>query len=1026
MKYLSALFPREARAAAATLAVALAVSGVAHASSFYTAQAARAEFGQVNFTAQGTVDTSFVNDTPTVDLGGVSGLAFANNSLFVVDNNRVGASPLDERVVIFTNISQRLPSPTQENTTDNLTYPCPVCIVLNSNPGGDIVVGQPDFVTLVTNIAQNGLRNPSAVATDGHILAIADTDNNRVMIWTSIPTSTGAPANIVLGQTSFTAISSPPVVSASGMRGPQGVWIQGNRLFVADTLDNRILIWNSIPTQNNQAADLVLGQTGFGPVAQIPSTLPPATASNMVEPTGVSSDGTHLFVSDLGQSRVMIWNSIPTSNNQPADVIVGQPNPTTNAADNAGPNSTSCVSTSTDSDGYPVYPTGCTTPGSSLCVSSGADSDGNPVYPSECAATLDFPRFALSDGTRLFIADTGNDRVMVYNTIPTTNGARADIILGQPDEFSDVVSDDTTNAQALQLRASADTVRSPLSLAWDGTNLYVSDPYDRRVLVYTQTDINLPPGNMLNAASLETFAVGGILFGGTITTGEVVNITIGGASYSYTVQKNDTFDIIITSIANEINGLNANGSAKSTPTPDLNAHATAQTGQQSILLTALQPGAPGDQISYSAAVTGVSGATATLTATAAGAAFAGGTSASEVAPGTLISVFATNCNPGANPPVITGCFTDQAAASGSATTTQPLPRELNGVEFYVDGIRAPLMYVSPTQINAQVPFEVSVTSASTGWVRSVLKNSTVRITSAINVPVVGINPGIFAGGGSDPRPALAIHSSSYATAVVDPEGTPNPKDTATITIGGKAYTYTVLSTDVGTDCSGNTVYAGDTCDTTTNTLTGPAVDALASVQNGLITAINSDSSSPVTAMAGSVFHLVLLYAKAAGSAGNGISVAVSASSTTDIVISVLGNGTGTCCASTGGAPITTSNPAVPGEFITIYTTGLGAPTNSVGSNGTIPLVTNPPTVFEPAPTDGYAYPGPANNVIQTQLTTSVGNSAGVVVLASLIPGTVGVYKITVQIPSSLPANPQTLMTIFGGVYGTNTVTIPVN
>ena len=558
MKYLSALFPCHARAAAATLAVALAVSGVANASSFYTGQAARAEFGQVNFAAQGTVDSTGTNTAPTVDLGGVSGLAFANNSLFVVDDNRISATPLDQRIVIFNNVSQRLPSPTQEITSDS-TVRCPVCITINSNVPGDTVVGQPDFTTLTSSLTQSGVRDPSAVATDGHILAIADTDNNRVLIWNSIPTSNGAPADIVLGQSGFTSISSPPVVSASGMRGPQGVWIQGNRLFVADSLDNRILIWNSIPTQNNQAADLVLGQTGFGPGPQVPSVLPPATASNMVEPVGVTSDGTHLFVSDLGQNRVLIWNSIPTQNNQPADVVVGQPDMFGNRADNASPNASACASTGTDASGYPIYPAGCTTPSSSLCQPVGTDASNNPIYPLGCAATLDFPRFALSDGTRLFIADTGNDRVMVYNTIPTTNGARADVILGQPDEFSNVVSDDTTSAQALQLRASADTIRSPVALAFDGTNLYVSDPYDRRVLVYTPADINLPPGNMLNAASLETFAVGGVLFGGTITTGEVASITINGTSYSYTVQKNDTFDIIITSLANQINGLNANG-----------------------------------------------------------------------------------------------------------------------------------------------------------------------------------------------------------------------------------------------------------------------------------------------------------------------------------------------------------------------------------------------------------------------------------------------------------------------------------
>ena len=34
-------------------------------------------------------------------------------------------------------------------------------------------------------------------------------------------------------------------------------------------------------------------------------------------------------------------------------------------------------------------------------------------------------------------------------------------------------------------RSSSDTIRTPTSLAWDGTNLYVADPFDRRVVVFT-------------------------------------------------------------------------------------------------------------------------------------------------------------------------------------------------------------------------------------------------------------------------------------------------------------------------------------------------------------------------------------------------------------------------------------------------------------------------------------------------------------------------------------------------------------
>jgi hypothetical protein len=48
---------------------------------------------------------------------------------------------------------------------------------------------------------------PTAVASDGSILAVADTSNNRILIWKSIPTTFGQPADIVLGQKDFTSVT---------------------------------------------------------------------------------------------------------------------------------------------------------------------------------------------------------------------------------------------------------------------------------------------------------------------------------------------------------------------------------------------------------------------------------------------------------------------------------------------------------------------------------------------------------------------------------------------------------------------------------------------------------------------------------------------------------------------------------------------------------------------------------------------------------------------------------------------------
>ena len=153
------------------------------------------------------------------------------------------------------------------------------------------------------------------MASDGVHLAVADTDHNRVLIWNHIPTNNNTPADVVVGQPDFVTSSALPgnLPNANSMRGPQGVWIQNGKLFVADTQNNRVLIYNKIPTANGVAADVVLGAPNFTTFVNpdISQQTTSATASNMLNPVSVTSDGTRLFVSDLGYNRVLIWNTFP-------------------------------------------------------------------------------------------------------------------------------------------------------------------------------------------------------------------------------------------------------------------------------------------------------------------------------------------------------------------------------------------------------------------------------------------------------------------------------------------------------------------------------------------------------------------------------------------------------------------------------------------------------------------------------------------------------------------------------------------
>jgi hypothetical protein len=156
---------------------------------------------------------------------------------------------------------------------------------------------------------------------------------------------------------------------------------------------------------------------------------------------------------------------------------------------------------------------------------------------------VSFPRFALAGaGNRLFIADGGNDRVLVYNHIPTQSGETADFVIGQLGGTINQASD------------AADSLRTPMSLAWDGTNLYVSDTYNRRVMIYSPAEPNIPQQGVRNAASPEIFALAGVTLGGTIQADDVVTVTINGTAYTYKVLKADTFDTVVNALVSAING----------------------------------------------------------------------------------------------------------------------------------------------------------------------------------------------------------------------------------------------------------------------------------------------------------------------------------------------------------------------------------------------------------------------------------------------------------------------------------------
>lgn len=95
------------------------------------------------------------------------------------------------------------------------------------------------------------------------------------------------------------------MVSASSLESPLDVWTDGNRVVVADGANGRVLIWNSWPTTNAQPATSVLGQTNFSS-----NSLQPTSATSFDGVGGIAIHGSQFFVTDYNNNRVLIFNSL--------------------------------------------------------------------------------------------------------------------------------------------------------------------------------------------------------------------------------------------------------------------------------------------------------------------------------------------------------------------------------------------------------------------------------------------------------------------------------------------------------------------------------------------------------------------------------------------------------------------------------------------------------------------------------------------------------------------------------------------
>ncbi len=563
-------------------------------------------------------------------------------------------------------------------------------------------------------------------------IGIVDDELNRILLFDTIdkwPSDPNVPpqATAVIGQPNFSTVSLnsgttyDPVPGPGTLAGPCAAAFAGSDLFVSDSSNNRVL---DLPLSGSTfgSATRVLGQDRFD--MRAPNLIEGRefdfiafNGSSTVADAGMTIDtgsGTpHLYVSDPYNNRVLGFKDFRSVKaGVAADIVIGQKD------FNSG-----------------------------LC-----NQTGDPNHPS--ASTLCRPLGLTVDAAgNLYVADSLNSRVLRFPSPFNNTTQQADLVLGQRD-FTSQITD-----------PSPSTMSQPYGLAIAGNNgLLVSDQAHNRVLFFPFT-----PGTTFVAGTDNGKAATKVLGQPdfyTISSGTTDDklssphqISTDSEARPYIADSGNNRIVIFDQIMN-----NANTGAHSTlQVPGFSSpravFVNQATGEMWVgdTTSTVKEYPKYETLTFNQASTGsVSAPSAVLAIVQDGygdLALADATnrvaiyypglqavnganflSNRQLAPG----MFASLCSPGS------ACDPNsRLAIFGAATqsnTTLPLATALGDVQVMVNGIAAPLTYVSPTQINFIVPM-AAPTSGNIDL--QVVQPSTGRVLASGLPQMNAYSPGIF-------------------------------------------------------------------------------------------------------------------------------------------------------------------------------------------------------------------------------------------------------------------------------------------
>lgn len=695
-------------------------------------------------------------------------------------------------------------------------------------PEADFVIGQKDLISNTVNagtgsVSATGLDTPSAIAFDAQgNLYVSDVNNTRVLRFSAplAPPVRTVTASAVWGQRDFTTRGVPQQASASTLAGPLGLSIDASgNLYVAAPADNRVLVFGT--DAPSSAAKNVLGQSDFTTIVANAGVFPMASANSVAAPADVKVDaGGNVFIADAANNRVLqfnagsktaarVWGQIdftangpnqikPASinspskmaidyssppfalyvadannnrvsvwkdsvrfrNGDPADFVIGQPDlrtavPNVDTRGSQTPSRTSLAAPRSvavnPGDGAvyvadtinnrvlryprPVNQTGRILPDAVI----GQSDFNSSASAAVSASSLRGPSaVTLGPDGNLFVADAGNNRVLEFAAGAGT-GASAIRVYGQPNFSSSIAP----------ARASAQTLAGPQGVFVDAaSNLYVADTGANRILIFPNTQA-APLGGMAAA-----FVIGQNSF-------DVVSATGANTLSAPT-------DVVVDSATNIYVADYGHNRVLAFPPlvflPIAGASPSGVLGQRDFSGTA-----PNWNASGGAATPESLFAPLGLYLDRQDTLYVGDTGNNRVAHFLKAVAVINSASYQAGVPVSPGglatMFGKDLAASEETASGAPWPSSLAEREVVInDEIKAPLHYLSSTQVNFQVP-----SAAPLGVDRVAVRlSSTAELVAGGSLAVSASSPGLFTSSQDGRGQAAAVNQDGRLNTAANP------------------------------------------------------------------------------------------------------------------------------------------------------------------------------------------------------------------------------------------------------------------